>query len=578
MRQFSFCMGSPVELTACLEEFRRACPKAYKSILCTIFTDCQDSGQLQRIAAQVEKYVPDAVVAGLTGGGGIWQGKRCEQHTILNFMVFVRTEVRLQALDCRKIDMKAGSLQLLAACRKIPALAAVGLFATLQNIESGPVFHALSELPRRVRIFGGGATRQGATGAGKVFSDGMVLMQGLLAVCFSGPDLHVHVDSNLGWKPLGHNLVITAMGESEHVVRELNHRPAIRVYKKYLNLMPHKDFLKKTLAFPFILYRNGQPIARHPVAACENGSLVFAGDFRPEEKIRLSYGDPKEILQNACNSRWEIQNFAPQGMLLFSCIGRYIFLQDKVDQELAEYQSIAPQGGIYTYGEISRMDGQVENLNITLLSVSFREGPKPEAAPLPRPPMPSADEMSMMQRMAYFVTVTTAELAAVNRKLTRLAKMDALTELCNRGEIETVLADQIRHFHEKQMPLSVIMLDLDDFKKINDTYGHSIGDTALKFVAHVLAENLRYYDTAGRWGGEEFLVVLPGSDLLSAVAAAERLRSRIATQWTLPDGQHISASFGVCEARAGEAYAEFYPRLDKTLYAAKHHGKNRVQY
>ncbi len=78
MRQFSFCMGSPVELTACLEEFQRVCPRAYKSILCTIFTDCQDSGQLERIAAQVEKYVPGVVVAGLTGGGGIWQGKRCE--------------------------------------------------------------------------------------------------------------------------------------------------------------------------------------------------------------------------------------------------------------------------------------------------------------------------------------------------------------------------------------------------------------------------------------------------------------------------------------------------------------------
>ncbi|MBR3458764.1 MAG: GGDEF domain-containing protein, partial [Selenomonadaceae bacterium] len=173
------------------------------------------------------------------------------------------------------------------------------------------------------------------------------------------------------------------------------------------------------------------------------------------------------------------------------------------------------------------------------------------------------------------ITVTAAELESANRKLAMLASQDRLTEIFNRGEIEQRLKLSVRGMREMGKPLSVIMLDLDNFKSINDTFGHEMGDLVLKTAARVLRENIRASDAAGRWGGEEFLVVLPGAALESAVEVAERIRETLSSKSLLPDRQ-VTASLGVAEVREGEEYKPFYQRLDANLYTAKHSGKNCV--
>ena len=577
MKQFSFRLEKIEDLSGCLDEFMQICPVVYRSIVVSVFTDWADPDLAQALIRGISERLPRAVLAGFTGGGGIWQGRRCEQQTILTFMVFEQVEASIQVFDCEIQNEEHIGRDLLEKCCKIKDLAAVELFATLNNIQAGPIFHALSELDSRIQIFGGGANSYDPRRPGFIFARKGVFLRGILAICFAGKGLHVHMNSNIGWKPLGNPLAITQMGDQDYIVKELNHQPAISVYKRYLNLTPHNNFLQETLAFPFILERNGQSIVRHPIDYRSDGSLVFAGDFKPNEKIRLSYGNPSEILKSAQESRRDIAEFGPEGILLFSCIGRQMFLQDGVNQELAAYQGMAPLSGLYTYGEIMRLEGRVEILNITLLSVVFREGPNMQSGQVgPISVTPQSEEMSLTQRLAYFVPVTSAELEAANHKLSRLAKTDALTKLRNRGDIESILVEHVRYFQQRKQPLSAIMLDLDDFKRINDTYGHDIGDEALKFVAGVLEKNIRYYDRAGRWGGEEFLLILPGASLDHARLAAERIRCHIANGWFLPDQKRITSSIGVCEVQQNETYPAFYTRLDKTLYAAKTSGKNKV--
>jgi two-component system chemotaxis response regulator CheY len=165
---------------------------------------------------------------------------------------------------------------------------------------------------------------------------------------------------------------------------------------------------------------------------------------------------------------------------------------------------------------------------------------------------------------------------------------DTLTGLLNRRAIhDRALAELNRRRRgAAHAPLSIIMLDIDHFKSINDSYGHDAGDRALQLVAELLAGQLRSYDGLGRWGGEEFLMLLPGTALAEACAVAERIRANLAqAEPALPDGTRVSlsASLGVAaidESDAGPVGEQWLDHLvraaDQALYRAKSHGRNRV--
>ena len=153
----------------------------------------------------------------------------------------------------------------------------------------------------------------------------------------------------------------------------------------------------------------------------------------------------------------------------------------------------------------------------------------------------------------------------------RLAETDALTELPNRRGTHRVLRREI----ERGVPFSVILADIDGFKSINDQFGHQMGDEVLRRTAGILRRESRERDEVGRWGGEEFLVILPGTLLSDAVSVADRLRMRLADAPVLLD-RRVSASFGVAQWRDGDVLETLVQRADEALYCAKEAGKNRV--
>jgi len=179
-------------------------------------------------------------------------------------------------------------------------------------------------------------------------------------------------------------------------------------------------------------------------------------------------------------------------------------------------------------------------------------------------------------------------LLASRRKMETLAMTDALTGLLNRRAIHDRALAEINRLHRGTgpAPLSLIMLDIDHFKLINDRYGHEAGDEALQLVSDLLSRQLRSYDGLGRWGGEEFLMLLPGTDQAEASRVAERIRTGLAeAQPALRDGTRLSlsVSLGVAtidetsDQAAGEQWLEqLIEAADRALYRAKHHGRNRV--
>ena len=162
------------------------------------------------------------------------------------------------------------------------------------------------------------------------------------------------------------------------------------------------------------------------------------------------------------------------------------------------------------------------------------------------------------------------------RAMHQLAHTDLLTGLHNRRHLENRLLDELRRSGRYLRPLSVIMLDIDHFKDINDRYGHQVGDEVLREVGRVLMSGLRGQDLAARWGGEEFCLVLPETDLQTGFASAERIRQRLEHSELLKD-EHIAASIGIAEYNLGESVNTLIERADRALYQAKLAGRNRSQ-
>jgi diguanylate cyclase (GGDEF)-like protein len=169
-----------------------------------------------------------------------------------------------------------------------------------------------------------------------------------------------------------------------------------------------------------------------------------------------------------------------------------------------------------------------------------------------------------------------AELALKNQELERLAIHDRLTGLYNRRKLDESLDQEIERAARYNRPLSVIMLDLDHFKKVNDTCGHPAGDAVLVEAAVRLKKALRANDTVGRWGGEEFLIFCPETALTAAVGLAERLRQTFADQ-DFPEAGCLTASFGVAAYRSEDLPNKLLSRADNALYRAKNNGRNRVE-
>ncbi len=168
------------------------------------------------------------------------------------------------------------------------------------------------------------------------------------------------------------------------------------------------------------------------------------------------------------------------------------------------------------------------------------------------------------------------------KRLQVLTQVDTLTGLYNFNYLQTALEDEMERTRRNGLPTSLIMLDLDHFKRVNDRYGHEAGNRALQWLSNLLRVNLRRIDIACRYGGEEFALILPGIRLSQAVNVAERLRVGLEGSPAEIDGEflRVTASFGVDEYRGREdiSVEGFIKRVDYNLLEAKAKGRNQVCY
>ncbi|MBR1508585.1 MAG: GGDEF domain-containing protein [Eubacterium sp.] len=559
---------------------------SYKSILFHVYSGILDDKLIGDITSGIKTVFPDAPIVGTISAGEIMNAKLMERGILISAMLFKSTEIRkIKFHGVKDYEVEVGG-SIRKEVDSIPDLKAVELLFAGTEFKTRPVLEEISHINPGIKVFGGYAGGHDmATGEHFVFDEEGLDNDELFAICYIGKDFHIDIDKSVGWRTLGRHFTVTRADENRLI--EIDGAPAVEVYEKYLSIKNDEKFAEETFEFPLIVKVERDELLRHTISVEENGTLDLAGYVTEGMKIYLCYGDPSYIVSKV-NERLEaVRKFKPEAILLYSCSVRKSFWEEYVDMEMLPFEEMAVTAGFHTWGEVKRNPetNSVLEYNITLLSIAMREG-EADAAELP--PIRIDDSVlqgqaSLVKRLTQLVSATTTELqdayknlTELNKELVRISNHDSLTGICNRRRFEELTEQVIRETAQKHGQMSMIMMDLDYFKSVNDTYGHLVGDDVLKEFAGILENSVDDYDGAivGRWGGEEFIVTIPDFDKNQAIEYAEKLRKDVEKHRFKGVDYTITLSLGLLISDGSDDRLSMIKHVDDSLYAAKDNGRN----
>jgi diguanylate cyclase (GGDEF)-like protein len=586
MKHYTYLVENPSGLTEFLasKEIITEVAKA-KSILVQIFSAQTVPAWLKCISEIIADNLPTAVLVGSTTVGEIIDGRTFVKSTVVSFSFFEFTTLVPLFAECHENDEEIAGHTLGSEISSSGSdIAGVLLLATPISINVTELLNGLANKVGNYPVFGGGAADYGAMHNSLILLGTQLLNKGAVAVVFLGNELHIDIYSYLGWLPLSKEMTITeAHGK---FVKTVDDEPAFNVYHRYLNISNDVNFDLDVLAFPFLVERDGQTLARVPISVEEDGSLQFVADVRIGEKFKVGYGNPTTIIHDAKEIQAIMRAFMPDAVFLYTCGCRRFLMQEEVELETLPFQEIAPTVGFYTYGEFFGQSNNLHLLNSAMVAVGMREGQHARRTTYPKKQWADVQisqvddpyvnkHIRVISHLMHFINVVTSELEQVNSELELLSITDKLTQIYNRVKLDNVLNHEIDYANRYRTDFSVILIDIDHFKQVNDVHGHNTGDAVLIFMAQILKENIRNSDILGRWGGEEFLIILPQTTAKQAFDLAEKIRKTVESA-KFPVVNHKTISVGVTQYCSDDSVIELIERADRGLYDAKNTGRNKV--
>lgn len=559
--------------------------KSSSSILIQILSSQDKMNLLKGIVTEIESDLPSAVVVGTTTIGEITDGQLQLGTILLSISFFKTTALKTVAKSYVVGNEFADGQELICSIKNSGSdIAGVLLFGTPLSLNMSEIFRGMSESDLSFPVFGGGAACYDLTNGPMVFCKKDFIANGIVAVIFLGSDLHIYASSHLGWRRLSRKMEITSAHGK--VVDTIDHICAYDLYNKYLDIKGDNEFYFNALEFPLLLERNGYTLARVPFLV-HDGAIEFCGELSEGESVRIGYGNPETIISESISMQKEMYSFRPQAIFIFSCVCRRFLMQDAINLEMKPFEDIAPTAGFFCSGEFFTPSYKLELLNSAMIAVGMRENEKhmdttlcdlPPAYNVGKQPAdPYTDKHSrIVTRLLHYISVQTMELEEANQELKHLAEIDDLTQTYNRMKLDNIIISEIGKSNSCKTSFSLILMDIDYFKSVNDTYGHLVGDEVLVQIASILKKCVRESDSVGRWGGEEFLLVLPLTIQDQACTLAEKIRGEIQT-YNFPNTQRLTCSFGVTSFREGDNKDAMLERADTAMYQAKNLGRNRVE-
>lgn len=409
-----------------------------------------------------------------------------------------------------------------------------------------------------------------------------VYSQGIVVVAFSGKSLSVYMDSNLGWQPIGSDMVVTKV-KGDRVAEEIDNEPAVNIYSKYLRVDPNQYFLKNVCEFPLVFNRNNFNVARVPISFDEEGGLIFSADIHLNDRFRLSYASRENIYAVSRKSADELTSFQPEAVFLFACANIRQFLKEDFETEIGIYKKHVKDLSVATVSAelFITQDGRGCDLNSTLVVIGLKEGEDNKntviinrSPDIFAPEFCTLGEIPFIDRILTFLERISQELNERNLELKKIASTDQLTKIYNRRELEVAIENVLANRREGKS-YGILFLDIDHFKNINDSYGHDIGDTVLVAVVNHIRSLMESDHVFGRWGGEEFIYLIPDVDEKSLRHFAERVRKTI-DEKHISTVNHITVSVGATLVTPEDSPESLLKRADEAVYEAKESGRNKV--
>lgn len=584
MKQFQFECNDKALFSKKLSDFKDSCDSSgIMPSFFQIYSEVLEADVIRGVCDTIEQFFPDIPYIGCSTSGNIVDCQLSYDITVVcTVFELPSTKLAVFQYDLAKEPVEGITEKIVHETQKNPWVKAVEMYFTIPEGSTTRFCEGLKGIRPDVQIFGGVACSDDITSDDScVFSKaGGFSESSIIIVFYGGDDLHVDSINVTGWKPLGRKFHVTKSDGS--ILQELDGIPAYDVYRKYLNIRNDENFFYNTLEFPLFYEHNDTTILRTPVASNADGSITVTSDIDIGSVVRISYGDPGTIIESIKHDSRKIAQFGPDLLHIFSCAARRTFWTDKEPTyEIQPFQEIAPSCGFFSHGEFLRTNGNLNQHNVTLVIAAMREGERKEPMGAANP----SNENSMLKvplvsRLATFISVTSLELEEmnkklelVNEKLKKAAIIDGLTGLYNRKEIQSQIEQALGKLEEEKF--SLVMLDIDNFKQVNDTYGHQEGDAVIIGLADILHNERSGHVSSGRWGGEEFMMLLHDTDVNAAAYIADLIRQCFANT-SFPAVRAQTVSLGVTQAKADDTLDILCTRVDTALYKAKKNGKNRV--
>ncbi|MEL6929495.1 MAG: diguanylate cyclase [Cyanobacteria bacterium J06600_6] len=561
-----------------------------EQILIQVFSGYIQKAEIERILIDLTAIFPKTAIIGTTTAGEILDGRIQDNTVVINLSFFESTVVKSSIVDRYEDLYLAGKILAQDLAESKPqALILFGCSIRNGNkIDASQLLTSLyEELPQTV-IAGGQAGDNGKGIITYVFTENGIVDFGAVAASLSGKHLLVNNSYNLNWIPIGKKLKVTKVVGQR--VYSIDGQTPLELYRHYLGAEVVAELPLSGVDFPLMIEQDGIPMAIHPLGVNDDGSFDYIYSFHPEEQVQFGFCHSGLLRQGADLTFEKLKVLPIQAAFIYSCVSRKWILGEDINIEIAPIDRLASTSGFFAYGEyFTHPQGKCLYFGQTITVLTLAETDGAETATIADELKSCVTEQESKQlktlRVLHRLVETSArETEVANQKLVEMAHQDGLTGLSNRRYFDCTIADEFRLARRTEAPLSLIMIDIDEFKLYNDTYGHVQGDSCLCSVAKLLKQiPKRSEDTVCRYGGEEFICILPNTGFEGAMMLAEQIRQALKKLY-IPHATSrvtncLTVSIGVKTVTKIDDHLttkEFIDLCDQQLYLAKQNGRNRV--
>ncbi len=572
------------------------------AVLVQIFSGICDKDYMLTISEQIRELIPGAQVIGTTTNGEIMDGLVSGMQTVLSFSAFRHSGIKVALFEKKhENDYELGRA---IANRLISNLSKLLImFSTGHTVNATRLLKGVQSVNESLPVAGGNAGDNRTNTDCFVCCNEDITNCGVVGVTLEGAKLNVICHNHLGWQPIGKEMTITRAEGSR--VYTIDHIPAYQVYCRYLGIDTDSDIINGS-EFPLIVFKHGLEIARSPNFRYDDDSINFFGNMDEGDKVRFSFGHVDMIIEKINSLLQMIKQQPVESIFVYSCGGRRCFFQNSAQIETLPLQKIAPTSGFFTSGEFFHADNSNHLLNSTMTTVALSESSRSKETQAPETGAAACNKEEYSDVIFINDNLTYRNLDVL-KALTHLIKQceaeirylsyhDKLTGLYNRAYFEEELK---RISTKRQLPLGFIIGDVNGLKLINDALGHFEGDKVLKEAAEIFRKACRQEDIISRWGGDEFIVLLPRCDSETTSKIFKRINNSFIRINSLPIPINISLGMAIqtsLDQNVGELIREaeekmyrnkllesrsnrstFIKSLEKTLWERSHETEEHCQ-